>query len=694
MSLELMSPAGSFDGVVAAVSAGADSIYFGGGSYNARRNAANLTKDEMLEAFKYCRLRGVKTHVTLNTILTDRELLEVRDFIDLLNTNGADAVIVQDLGVAKILRILAPDLPMHASTQMSVHNLAGVLAAKRMGFSRVVLARELTLEQITFIAQRAKGIELEVFVHGALCMSYSGQCYMSAAIGGRSGNRGLCAQPCRMNYSYFGGGQEAHLSLKDLSLAKHLTALEQAGVSALKIEGRMKRPEYTALVTSIYKKAMTQNTAPTRQELENLESVFSRSGFTDGYFVNKKGDAMFGVRSESDKRQSRQIYKDAQKIYHGGDDLPCVKVDFEFFAQNGDKMRLRAIDESGNEYETTALPAEQAVSRPSTTEEVRNGIRKTGGTIFYAGEVSVYMDNNIRIPASAINAMRRSCLEGLIAVRKQHPKRRTGQWAPGAKRISYQGKPSFIFSFQKLEQLTPAMLGHKPDFIYLPLNEIVRHTDIVADIIKRNQKVAAVLDRIIWDNRWSDVLVDLKKVQDIGIKDVVCGNIGHFELLKNLGFSLRGDYGLNIINSQAISEIRNQGAASCTISFEASLAAIKGMSISLDSELIVYGRLPLMITENSVLKKRGFSGTSLIDKTGRSFPMLEDTAGRSVIFNADKLYLADKLQNFRQIGMRWLRLFFTTENPKECEGIVRAYLEDVPAVPERMTRGLYYRGVQ
>ena len=242
MPMELMSPAGSMEGILAAVRGGADAVYFGTGDFNARRNAKNLEGEELAEAFRYCRLRGVRTYVTVNTLVTDRELSRAKELVLRLSELGADALIVQDLGMARLIRSVAPDLPILASTQMTVHNLGGVLAAEKLGFSRVVLSRELPLKEIEFICARSP-VEIEVFVHGALCMCYSGQCYLSAAIGGRSGNRGLCAQPCRMSYSFRGASPGHPLSLKDLSLARHLEELEQAGVHTLKIEGRMKRPE-------------------------------------------------------------------------------------------------------------------------------------------------------------------------------------------------------------------------------------------------------------------------------------------------------------------------------------------------------------------------------------------------------------------------------------------------------------------
>ena len=418
MPMELMSPAGSLEGVIAAVRGGADAVYFGTGDFNARRNAKNLEGDDLAEALRYCRLRGVRTYVTVNTLVTDRELSRAREMILQLNQLGADALIVQDLGMARMIRALAPDLPIHASTQMTIHNIGGVLQAHRLGFSRVVLSRELPLEEIAFICKNSP-VEIEVFVHGALCMCYSGQCYLSAAIGGRSGNRGLCAQPCRMSYSLPGESMEHPLSLKDLSLAEHLSQLEQAGVHTLKIEGRMKRPEYTALVTSIYKKALTERRAPTAEELSRLQAVFSREGFTDGYFTGHKGPEMFGTRQEENGRETRELYKQAQTIYQSQPEPPTVPVELRFSAHAEQPMVLLAEDRDGHRYETVGIPAEPALRRATTEEEVRSALSKTGGTVFFPETVDVDLEDGLRASAAAINALRREVLAELSAVRSR-----------------------------------------------------------------------------------------------------------------------------------------------------------------------------------------------------------------------------------------------------------------------------------
>ena len=298
--LELLAPAGSPQALVAAVQNGADAVYLGFGDFNARRNAKNFSEEEVAAAVSYCHMRGVKAFLTLNTLLTDRELPAAAQVVAKANNMGMDAVLVQDLGVLRMVRQVAPELPVHASTQMSVHSLDGVKLCADMGISRVVLARELGWREIEHICLHSP-VEIEVFGHGALCMCYSGQCFFSSVIGGRSGNRGLCAQPCRMKYGWNGKADEYPLSLKDMSLAGHLEQLRKMGVACVKLEGRMKRPEYVAIVTGVYSRAIREGREPTAEELEMLRQAFSRDGFTDGYFTGRKGEKMFGIRKEEEE---------------------------------------------------------------------------------------------------------------------------------------------------------------------------------------------------------------------------------------------------------------------------------------------------------------------------------------------------------------------------------------------------------
>lgn len=700
MALEIMSPAGSYESVIAAVRGGADAVYFGAGDFNARRNAKNLTDEELAEAMKYCRLRGVRTYLTVNTLVTDRELDRAAALIEKLTVMGADAIIVQDLGMAKLIRTVSPEMPIHASTQMTVHNLAGVMEVQELGFSRAVLSRELPLSEIAFICENSP-IDIEIFGHGALCMCYSGQCYLSAAIGGRSGNRGLCAQPCRMMYSYAGGKPCYPLSLKDLSVAQYLQQIEKAGVKCIKIEGRMKRPEYTALVTKIYKDAVTYGKNPSRDDLYKLQTLFSRDGFTNGYLEDDKGPHMFGVRSESDGRETRAIYKEAREIWESEPEPPVIGVDFGFKARRGENMTLEAKDAGGFRYFAEGPVPEEAINRPTSVNDVSSALHKTGGTVFYARDVQIDLENGLRIPAAALNAMRRQCTEGLAAGRRTPPRRPVAEWRSGVRRLGWEEEPGLICSFRAVSQINPNIPDLQPDYIYLPLKEIADNKDVIAQVCRKGVAVAAVMPRVTFDREWATVLEQLKLAKSAGVRSLVCTNIGHAFLLKRLGFELRGDFGLNIMNSTSLRELKNMGLSSATLSFEMTLPQIRDISYTLPCELITYGRLPLMITENCVLRRPDGSGCPcdggpvyISDKTGRAFPVYREEGCRSTLYNAEPIWLADKQEDLQGLGVRWHRLMFTTENPKECLKTILAYREGRGTAPARMTRGLYYRGVQ
>ena len=341
--LELLAPAGSMESVQAAVQNGAGAVYLGYGDFNARRNAKNFTREEAAAAVSYCHLRDVKVHLTLNTLLTDRELPRAAQVAAEISEMGVDAVIVQDLGVARMLRQVAPDVHLHASTQMTVHSLDGVKECADLGMTRAVLSRELSRDQIAYICQNSP-IEIEVFGHGALCMCYSGQCYLSSMIGGRSGNRGLCAQPCRLKYGWGKRADEYPLSLKDMSLVGYLKELEDMGVACLKLEGRMKRPEYVAIVTRVYADALREGREPTAEELRQLEAAFSRQGFTQGYFLDQKGPDMFGTRQEGE--DPRELFAQARTTYESGENRK-TPVRLYAWIQAGEPAQVAAEDSQG-----------------------------------------------------------------------------------------------------------------------------------------------------------------------------------------------------------------------------------------------------------------------------------------------------------------------------------------------------------
>lgn len=695
--LEILSPAGSPEGVIAAVQNGADSVYVGFGDFNARRNAKNFTTEEFRKASEYCRARGVKIYVTFNTLVSDRELPAIAEQAKIASRYGADAFIVQDLGVLRAVRQAAPEVPVHASTQMSIHNLEGVKLAAAMGISRAVLARELSRKELAYICKYAP-IETEVFAHGALCMSHSGQCYMSAVIGRRSGNRGLCAQPCRLNYSTGGHAAEYLLSMKDNCLIDYIEELEKIGVSCIKIEGRMRRPEYAAIVTGVYSRAVKDKKAPTADDMRALQIAFSRQGFTDGYYLDNQGSDMFGVREE-EKKGDQIIFATARKNYLNGE-YQRVPVRFVGIIKQGEPIKFAAADDKGNNASTQGTIPEPAFHKELTATTLQTQLHKTGGTPFYCVGVRSIVDSGLSVPTAAINEMRRDLLAELLEKRKYLEPRREGEFVPGYRYLNSEEKPVLTVSVLKTSQLSKEMAALKPHILYVPAEEMVKDKQALAPFLEDPDITVAVrLPRVIFDSEKKAVTALLQEVHEMGIREALVGNLGHLQYVKGLGFEARGDFGLNVFNSQSLKTVKDLGLISATLSFEMRMEAVRDLSKAINTELIVYGRLPLMLTENCIIKCStgvcacdSFSG--LKDRQGASFPVVPEYKCRNVVLNSKKLFLADKMDIMAQIGLWGERLMFTTENANECAAVMKRYLKEGDYEPGTYTRGLYFRGVE
>ena len=691
--LELLAPAGSMEAVAAAVQNGADAVYLGYGDFNARRNAKNFSQEEFAAAVSYCHVRGAKVYLTLNTLLTDRELPRAAEFAAQASQLGADAVLVQDMGVVRLLRQVAPDLPVHASTQMTLHNLDGVKMAAELGMTRAVLSRELSRDQIEYICQRSP-IEIEVFAHGALCMCYSGQCFLSSIIGGRSGNRGLCAQPCRLKYGWGDKADSNPLSLKDLSLAGHLRELRKMGVACVKLEGRMKRPEYVAVVTGIYSRAIKEDREPTAEELEQLRAAFSRQGFTQGYYLDQQGPDMFGVREE--EKEPKELFAMARNTYQSGE-AQRVPVTFYAMIRPGEPTHVGVEDPQGRVVTVEGQVPEAARTRALTAEAVETQLSRTGGTPYRCVKVRSLVEEGLSLPLAALNALRREALDGLTRQREQLPRRRQGEFHPGARYENRKEPPALTISARTAEQVTRELLALGPAMVYIPLEELAAHPEKAQ--APAGTKIGVILPRVAWDREMDQVTDQLRQVKDLGITDALVGNLGMAPVAQKLGFTLRGDFGLEVYNSQAVKEYKRLGFSSLTLSFELKFPQLRDISKSLDTELITYGRLPLMLMESCIIKNRTGScncqNTNILtDRKGARFPVVKAPGCRNELLNSQKLFLADKAADYKRIGLWAQRLLFTTENPRECVQVAQRYLDQGSWSPNEYTRGLYYRDVE
>lgn len=690
---EILAPAGSFESVKAAVYSGCDAVYLGAKDFNARRNASNFDFEQLCETVSFCHERGVSVHQTLNTLVFDDELDRVCRAIEEAAKAGVDALIVQDLGVAALVRKICPQMELHGSTQMSIHTLDGVLELAQLGFSRAVLARECSYEQIRAICEHSP-IEIEVFIHGALCMSVSGQCTMSAMIGGRSGNRGLCAQPCRLPFCANNGKYDSSrhdLSLKDLSHIDYLNLLSDAGVSSFKIEGRMKRPEYVACaVACCYQMREFGHVDPSLSQM--LRAVFSRSGFTDGYYQGLPSPAMFGTRQKEDVTAASDVLSQLHGLYKN--ESMRIGVDMNFVAKRENPCVLSCRDEDGNTVVKTGEIPQPAKTKAADEASVRRNLEKTGGTPYQVEKFHAELDDGLFFPASALNEIRRACLEEISQIRRQ---RKEKPCFPFPVKTDLQQKefptfPAIRAQFAKFSQIPNNFSALER--IYLPVDELFSHRE---DPLVREHlsQFSVVLPRACFE-RENELEEHLAALRQMGITQALVHNLGDIPRCKRLGFTIEGGFSLNLTNSYALDSAAKMGITQAVVSFETPLECIRMLSHDIPIGIMGYGHLPVMLTRNCPLKnvttcgKCRTEGYHLTDRLGNHFAV-SCSHGASEIYNPKILWLAERRKEFR--GVSYMMLLFTTECAEQCEQVIRSYETGCPASGE-YTRGLYYRRVQ
>ena len=686
--IEVLAPAGGVDSFKAAVLSGADAVYFGAGNFNARRNAKNFTTEDVRQCAAFARVRGVKTYLTLNTLLGDNELKAALDTALMAAECGIDALIVQDLGLAKLLRKYLPNMPIHASTQMSVHSAESLSLLKEMGFSRVVVAREMDKESLQKLCKEATrlGIEVEAFVHGALCMCLSGQCYLSSVLGGRSGNRGLCAQPCRLPFGVKNGtGHD--LSLKDMSYISHITEMRDMGVTSFKIEGRMKRPEYVAAaVTAVKNAVLGKPVTPEIKEL--LSGIFSRSGHTDGYYKNALGVGMFGTRTDSDEKLSQKLINSAHELYRR--EIGRVEVLAEVAIKKNEQVSLTLRDNDKNSVTVFGEPPETALNREINGDFVAEKLQKCGGTPFIMGDVKCEIDGGLAVSGAMLNELRRNALLLLSEKRAEYDgsavKDNTVSEFEFEKHNVRDVLPKAIAYFRNSDQIPKDLSGVSA--VILPCE-----TDFSKVNIPQNIPVLADIPRGILHNIDS-VLRQLQSAKENGVKAAVCGNLAGFRLAQKVGLVTVSGFGMNVFNTESVKAVADFGAKATVLSFEMSLDDAVHCGGNIPKGIISYGRLPLMLVRNCPNKNgagcKNCNGKSTItDRKGIEFPIM--CRGEfSEVFNSRPLWLFDRKKEMR--GLDFEVLNFTDETPERCQEVLSAYRKNLSPDTD-FTRGLYFREV-
>lgn len=678
---EILAPVGSAEALTAAVNAGANAVYLGLEDFSARKNAANFTYDELFEAVKLCHYSGVSVYVAINTMVFDRELYNLSKAIEACAKADVDAIIIQDLAVAYLARQIAPDLHRHASTQMTINSLNGVLAAKELGFNRVVLSRELSYNQIKEITSGCD-MEIEVFVHGALCVCLSGQCYMSAMLGGRSGNRGLCAQPCRLNFSC--DGRSNVLSLKDLSLISQLESLKAIGVTSFKIEGRMKRPEYVAAAVNACKTALSGGVP----DLDSLRNVFSRSGFTDGYFTDDYRN-MQGIRTKEDVTGALGVLGGLKQLYH----KPCKRFTADITADiKKDKPITVTFSANNRTAHVIGAVPEQAVSRALTSDYVSTQLSKLGGTIYNVGRLRVNVEEGLSVSAAELNSLRRTAVERLsekILEGNSH-RYKINTAVIDLEKTEKKRQTEIRCEVKTPKQLSSVLSEDEYSLIYAPLNLLDKNTPDKFRICVVMPTYLADCESVVCDK--------LKELKKYGFNKGLAHTVAHVKILKDLGYEVYGGMRLNIGNSLSLRELKKYGVKDFTLSPEIKISDAENIRNCTDAKcgIIAYGSLPLMTVRRCPVNNgkpcgnpnRPDCAKSIYDRQGNKMKCSCDKNSVEIC-NPDMLIMSDKQEDLNKLDFYTLR--FTDE--EDTDKVLNMYLNSVK--PDgKLTRGLYYRGVQ
>ena len=685
--MELLSPAGGLDSLIAAVQTGADAVYMGFGAFNARRSAKNFTDEEFASAVAYCHLRGVRVFLTLNTLLTDRELEQAAESLRKASDMGVDAILVQDWGLLTLAREIVPDVPLHASTQMSLFTLGGANEAAALGLERVVLARELARDEIREICAGCPA-EIEVFAHGALCMCYSGQCEMSAVVGERSGNRGACAGPCRLPFDASPAlrpgkpGKACHLSLKDMDLIPYLKDLTDAGVASVKIEGRLRTPEYAAAVVTACRAVCAGQ--PYDEKL--VRDIFSRSGFTDGYLTNRNDGKMFGVRTEADAAATRAATPKARELFRR--ELQRVPVHYELSGGVEDGgVKLTARDDDGHRVSVYSADEPQPAQK-DPLPGVERALGKTGGTPFVMDGLAAEPGEGGFgfLPGAAWNELRREALDKLLEKRSEVTPHAVQAFEMPTYPAHTVGQlPALAARFANAAQC-PAEAAEKLQYLIFPITE--------AESIPETWRGKTLLElpRVMFGRLEQKTAARLDALQDAGFAGAVVNNPA--QLRYTDGWTLYGGLGLNVTNPMSAARYASLGVQGMLLQPETALTAMQAVAPGVPTAALCYGHLPLMLTRACPLRNvhdcaSCRSGGTLRDRKGRDFTVTCSApggAGIRTVYNPVPLYMGDRL---REMPVDTAVAAFTTETPQRTAQILAELFAAQPFDSE-FTRGLYY----
>lgn len=710
-NIEILAPAGSMEALNAAVRSGADAVYLATTQFGARASAKNFDYNQLKEAVEFCHKRGVKVYLTMNTLITDSELPTALSIAQQAYQLPIDAIIVQDVGFASLLHKAMPELHLHGSTQMSIHTPEGAKLLYSLGLTRVVLSREMSFDEIAEVAKSCP-IELEVFVHGALCMSVSGQCYFSSLLGRRSGNRGQCAQTCRLPFMVENGtGND--LSLKDMSVLEHLQELERIGVTSAKIEGRLKRPEYVASAVNVARQ-FCDNGCANEESCNLLKSVFSRSGFTNGYYTGNRGADMFGTRQKDDViSATTKVFNQIHAIYKNEYQRIPISMDFTLKQGKHSVLKVSALNDNPveihsenngitavfkavdhNAFTTIQIQGdcgEQAVNKPLTIEKATAQLSKTGGTPYKISSIKCNIEENTTIPMSSLNSLRREALDRLT-------ENMLNSYRVGKIKETVISKSNTRIVKQNVPLRAVFSDWDIPDefseceIVFIPESTPV---EVIRSLSRKGFNLGIEIFAGMF-GREEQVRKNLQKAKENNITHALVNNLGAISICKEFGFKVHGNFRLNVMNTESINFFERLGLTDLTTSFELTLQQINSLGGNLPIGIIVHGKLPLMLTRNcpgvnsktKTCKECGGLGY-ITDRKDISFPY-KCSGGCTQIFNSVPLYMGDRLNEIKSADFN--TILFTTENSEEKLSVLNAIKSHIK-IDGGHTRGLYYKGV-
>ena len=693
--LELLAPAGSMEAVMAAVQNGADTVYMADRLTAPGRGERAFGREEIREAIRYCRVRNCTAAVSLCGLFTDETMAQAVDLARFAARAGADALLVRDVGLIDVLRRVLPDMPLWGDVRLGVTCVEGAATAAAMGLSRVFLAPELSMEQIASITQGSP-IPTMVYVHGPVCVAHSGQCYIGAlAHEHKSDSCMRCTEPCRGRFSLGGRLDEKPLSMADLCLIDHVEALQTIGVGCAAIEGRSRRPEYVAYTTRLYSRAIREQVLPTEEEKDYLLHAFSATGLSDGYYTGEMGPAMFAPAPEADKIPAR-FYTELRKGYSNGE-LRRVPVKFYAVLKAGEPALFAAEDERGNHATVKGFEPMDLGRQGVSESRVREILYRTGGTPFNCTAVNCAIEPNLDYPDEAIEAARRDLLhqiadktrEPVAVTERETPPRPEG---PGV-----DGPPKLVIQVTGENQITADLAATKPDLLYVPAEILAAGTADISPFLEQGTQIAAALPRVISEAEGPVLRELLAALKARGITEVLAGNLGMLPAVRQAGMELRGDLGLNIANSWTLKFLSRGGFKSLTASGELTARQIGALAKSADTEMVVYGRLPVMVTDHCIIRNSAgrcscATPTSMSDVFGGVYPVEKEFGCRNTVYDARKTFLADHPEVYTGVGLWGLRLLFTTESPRECVLITQRYKGESDYLPINASRGAYQKG--